>query len=117
MTITHIHTTKTIPTNFETASKNSDIVYGQVYIGNNTKYTGWNKNFLEWKKDNGHGIFIKYVQDERTTPVGYLLYTHKMSNSTWYQTALSKKCGVPITSRLHKISGQKSTDRSAVYLE
>ena len=68
----------------KTPLKGSDLVYGQVYIGTNSVYTDWNTNFLEWSKDNGHGLFMKYVQDERITPVGYLLYTHKMSNSPWY---------------------------------
>ena len=52
--------------------KNSDVVYGQIYIGTTTEYTDWNTNVLEWTKDNGHGGFIKYLQNERITPVGYL---------------------------------------------
>ena len=97
--------------------KDSDLVYGQVYIGTNSVYTDWNTNFLEWSKDNGHGLFMKYVQDERITPVGYLLYTHKMSNSPWYQSLLSKKCGIPIAAHFRKISGQKSKEGTAAHLE
>ena len=97
--------------------KDSDLVYGQVYIGTNTEYADWNTNFLEWTKDNGHGVYKKFVQDERLTVVGYLLYTHKMSNSPWYQSVLSKKSTFPIAARFRKISGQKPKDRAAVHLE
>ena len=71
--------------------KDSDLVYGQIYIGTNSDYADWKATFLEWSKDNGHGLFLKYVQDERLTVLGYLLYTHKMSNAPWYQGLLSKK--------------------------
>jgi len=51
------------------------------------------------------------------TSVGYLVYTHTMSNTPWYQTALSKACSMNIAARFRKISGQKSRDRSAVHHE
>ena len=97
--------------------KNSNIVYGQIYSGTNMSFNDWKSNFLECTKENGHGMFLKIVQDERNTPIGYLLYTHKTSNAPWYQTILSKKFGIPIVVRFRKISGQKSKDRAVVHLE
>ena len=97
--------------------KDSDLVYGQIYIGTNSDYADWKATFLEWSKDNGHGLFLKYVQDERLTVLGYLLYTHKMSNAPWYQGLLSKKSTIPIGARFRKISGQKPRERAAVHLE
>jgi len=97
--------------------KDSDLVYGQIFIGTNSTYQDWNTNFLEWTKDNGHGLFLKYVQDERLTVAGYLLYTHKMSNSPWYQALLSKKSNIPIAARFRKISGQKPRERAAIHIE
>ena len=97
---------------FKPPLKNGDVVYRQVYIGTNSEYKDWNTNFLEWTKDSGHGLFIKYVRDERITPVGCLLYAHKMLNSHLNQTTLSKECGVLIAARFRKISDQKSRERS-----
>ena len=97
--------------------KNSDLVYGQVYIGTNSAFDDWKTTFLEWTRNHGHGLYIKFVQDERTIPMGYLLSTHKMSNSPWYQELLSSKSGIKISTRFRKISGQKSKERSAVHLE
>ena len=97
--------------------KDSDLVYGQIYIGTNSMYTDWNTNFLEWSKDNGHGLFLKYVQDERLTVAGCLLYTHKMSNAPWYQALLSKKSKIRMAARFRKISGQKHRERAAIHLE
>lgn len=68
-------------------------------------------------KEEGHGLFIKYVQDERTKPCGYLLYTHIMSNAPWYQTTFSEKGNVPIAARFRNISGHTSKDRAAIHLE
>ena len=73
--------------------------------------------FLEWTKDNGQGLFLKYAQDEHKTTVGYLLYTHKTSSAAWYPTILSKKSDIPIASRFRKIYGKKTTERAAVHLE
>ena len=98
-------------------AKNSDLAYCQIYIGTNTCFDDWKSNILEWMKEEGHGLFIKYIQDERTTPCGYLLYTHRMSNAPWYQTTFSEKANVPIAARFRKISGQKSKDRAAIHLE
>ena len=80
-------------------------------------FDNWKSNLLKWMKEDGPGIFLKYVQDERTAPAGYLIYTHRLSNVPWYQTTLSKKANIPIAARFHKISGQKSKDRAAVHLE
>ena len=41
--------------------KNGDIVYSQIYIGNTTPFNDWKSNFMEWTKDNGHGLFVKVV--------------------------------------------------------
>ena len=71
--------------------KNSDLVYGQIYTSTGTYYTDWRSNFLEWMKENGHGFSIKFVRDERAIPLSYLLYTHTISNTNWYQTFFSKK--------------------------
>ena len=79
---------------FNPPVKDGDVVYGQIYIGTNTPFDDWKVNFLEWTKNNRHGLFMKVVQNERTTPVGYLLYTHNMSNDLWYQTLLNKKSGI-----------------------
>ena len=68
-------------------------------------------------KEEGHGLFLKYVQDEHTTPCGYLLYTHGMLNAPWYQVKFSKNANVQIAARFRKILGQKSKDRAAVHLE
>ena len=67
--------------------------------------------------EEGHGLFLKNVQDERTTRCGYLLYTHRMLNAPWYQATIRKKSNVPIAARFRNISGQKSKDRAAVHLE
>lgn len=88
-----------------------------MYAYTNTTFDYWNSSLLEWMKEEGHGIFLKYVQDEQTTPAGYLLYTHKASNTLWYQTALSKKSSILISARFRKISGQNIKDRLAVHLE
>ena len=87
-------------------AKNSDLAYYQIYIGTNTIFDDWKSNILEWMKEEGHGLFLKYVQDEHTTPCGYLLYTHIMSNTPWYQATFSKKANSPIVARFRKISGQ-----------
>ena len=97
--------------------KDNDIVYCQIYIETNTMFDDWKSNLIEWMKEKGHGMFLKYVQDERTTPVEYLLYTHIISNAPWYQTTLSRKANIPIAARFRKMSGQKSKDRAAVHLE
>ena len=86
--------------------KNSDIVYCQMYVETNIMFDDWKSNLLKWTKEEGHGIYLKCVQDERIKPVGYLLYTHKMSNAPWYQTTLSKKCGIPIAARFEKYQGK-----------
>lgn len=85
--------------------KDGNISYGQIYIGKNTPFDDWEANFLEWTKNNGHCLFMNFVQDERTTPVGSLLYTHNMSNVPWYQTLLSKKSGIRISARFRNMSG------------
>ena len=63
--------------------KNSDIAYCQMYVRTNTMFEDWKSNLLEWMKEEGHGILIKYVQDEITTLVRYLVYTNKMYNAPW----------------------------------
>ena len=113
---TYIEMKRYIP-GFKPPLPNSDLVYGQIYVGTNTGFDDWKLTFLEWTKNHGHGLYVKFVQDERTTPAGYLLSTHKMSNSTWYQELISEKCKMPVSARFRKISGQKSKDRSAVHLE
>jgi len=80
-------------------------------------FDDWKSNLLKWMKEEDHGIFLKYFQDELTTPVGYLLYMRRMPNAPWYQTTISKKTNITIAARFRKISGQKSKDRSAVHLE
>ena len=63
----------------------SSAVFGTVLIGTNTPYDEWKLNVVEWTKKHGHGLYSKYLQDERTVVVGWLHYTHKSSNSSWYQ--------------------------------
>ena len=87
--------------------KDINVLYGQIYIGTNTAFNGLKTNFLEWTKANGHGLYLKFVQDEQTTIVGYRLYTQKKSNTPCYQSILSTKLGIPIAIRFRKISSQK----------
>lgn len=97
--------------------KDGDISYCQIYVCITITFEDWNSNFLEWTKDKGHNLVFKYVQNEYTTPIGYLLYTHKVSNAPWYQAILSKKSGIPIAYMFHKILGQKTRDRAEAHLE
>ena len=43
--------------------KDGDVVNGHIYFGTNTPFDDWKANFLEWTKNNGHGLFMNFVQD------------------------------------------------------
>ena len=78
--VTHLPNTYTkmkryIP-GFKPPLKGFDLMYSQLFIGTSSAFDDWKPIFLEWTRNNGHGLYLKFVQDELTTPVGYFLYTH-----------------------------------------
>ena len=89
-------------------------MYGKFYIGNNIIYTDWNSNSLEWSKDNGYRLSLKFVQDERITPVGYLLYTHNISIAPCYQKILSKNVVLVLPLDSRKLA-ERNPDTDPLY--
>jgi len=111
----HIDVKRFIPN--LSAPNNNTAVYGSIYIGTNTPFDDWKSVVLDWTQQNGHGIYHKFLQVQHTVTVGWLHFTHRMSNTKWYQDFLSAQAGFPIAIRWRKIAGAPSKEYSALHID